>query len=116
MTLGLTRLARLLLVALTLLAATAGAARANGGGGRAPSAHFLGQQIFPTATQFQGTTFGGLSGFAYDNRRHVFYALSDDQVNVRFYTLRIGVCGGAPRSRSSPSRRCATPRASRSRR
>lgn len=57
---------------------------------------FLGQQIFPTATQFQGTTFGGLSGFAYDGRRGVFYALSDDQVGARFYTLRIGVSGGAP--------------------
>ena len=34
MTLGLTKLARLLLVALTLLAATAGAASANGGGGQ----------------------------------------------------------------------------------
>ena len=57
---------------------------------------FLGQQTFPTATQFQGTTFGGLSGFAYDERRGVFYALSDDQVGARFYTLRIGVSGGAP--------------------
>ncbi len=57
---------------------------------------FLGQQIFPTSTQFQGTAFGGLSGFAYDERRGVFYALSDDQVGARFYTLRIGVSGGAP--------------------
>ena len=98
MTLGLTRLARLLLVALTLLAATAGAARANGGGdAEAPlQLKFLGQQIFPTSTQFQGTAFGGLSGFAYDHRRHVYYALSDDQVNVRFYTLRIGVSTAGP--------------------
>jgi hypothetical protein len=57
---------------------------------------FLGQQIFPTATQFQGTTFGGLSGIVYDERRGVFYALSDDQVGARCYTLRIGVAGGAP--------------------
>ena len=57
---------------------------------------FLGQQIFPTSTQFQGTTFGGLSSIAYDERRGVFYAISDDQVNARFYTLRIGVAGGAP--------------------
>jgi hypothetical protein len=57
---------------------------------------FLGQQIFPTATQFQGTTFGGLSGIVYDERRGVFYALSDDQVGARFYTLRIGVAEGAP--------------------
>ena len=52
---------------------------------------FLGQQIFPTSTQFQGTTFGGLSSITYDQRRNVFYVLSDDQVNVRFYTVRIGV-------------------------
>ena len=52
---------------------------------------FLGQQIFPTSTQFHGTTFGGLSSITYDERRHVFYVLSDDQANVRFYTLRIGV-------------------------
>ena len=57
---------------------------------------FLGQQIFPTSTQFQGTTFGGLSSIAYDERRNVFYVLSDDQVNARFYTLRIGVSSGAP--------------------
>ena len=57
---------------------------------------FLGQQIFPTATQFQGTTFGGLSSIAYDDRRGVFYVISDDQVGARFYTLRIGVSSGAP--------------------
>ena len=57
---------------------------------------FLGQQIFPTSTQFEGTSFGGLSSIAYDERRNVFYVISDDQVNVRFYTLRIGVGGGAP--------------------
>lgn len=97
MTLGLTKLARLLVVALTLVGATAGAARAGDDhdDGRV-ELRFLGQQIVPTGTQFQGTQFGGLSGFAYDSRRGVFYALSDDQTNVRFYTLRIGVSGGAP--------------------
>ena len=48
------------------------------------------------ATQFQGTQFGGLSGFAYDQHRGVFYALSDDQTNVRFYTLRVDVSAGVP--------------------
>jgi hypothetical protein len=57
---------------------------------------FLGQQVFPTATQFQGTTFGGLSSIAYDERRGVFYAISDDQVGARFYTLRIGVGPAGP--------------------
>ena len=85
---GITRL--LLLLAIALMAT--GPAQA------APSTElaFLGQQIFPTSTQFQGTTFGGLSSIAYDESRGVFYVLSDDQVNVRFYTLRIGVGGGAP--------------------
>ena len=66
--------------------------------GAAPSVEleFLGQQIIPTGTQFQGTAFGGLSSIAYDEDRNVFYAFSDDQVNVRFYTLRIGVTGGVP--------------------
>ncbi|MDX6437614.1 MAG: hypothetical protein QOF45_197 [Gaiellaceae bacterium] len=97
MTLGLTKLARLALVALMLAGATAGAARAGHGhdDGRL-RLRFLGQQIIPTATQFQGTQFGGLSGFTYDQRRRVFYALSDDQTNVRFYTLRIDVSAGVP--------------------
>ena len=97
MSFGLTKLARLVLVALTLAGATAGAARADHGhdDGRL-ELRFLGQQIIPTATQFQGTQFGGLSGFAYDRHRRVFYALSDDQTNVRFYTLRIDVSTGVP--------------------
>jgi 3-phytase len=97
MMLGLTKLARLVLVALSVAGATAGVVRAGHGhdGGRL-ELRFLGQQIIPTATQFQGTQFGGLSGFAYDQRRGVFYALSDDQVDVRFYTLRIDVSAGAP--------------------
>jgi hypothetical protein len=57
---------------------------------------FLGQQIFPTSTQFHGTQFGGLSSITYDERRHVFYVLSDDQANVRFYTVRIGVGFAGP--------------------
>ena len=79
---------------LVLLLALLGAAPAAA----APTVEleFVGLQTFPTATQFQGTAFGGLSGFAYDERRGVFYALSDDQVGARFYTLRIGVAGGAP--------------------
>jgi hypothetical protein len=85
---GVTRL--VLLLAFALVAA--GPAQA------APSTEleFLGEQTFPTSTQFQGTTFGGLSSIAYDERRGVFYVISDDQVNARFYTLRIGVGGGAP--------------------
>jgi 3-phytase len=76
-----------LIVVLAVVAAPA--ATANEPPERAPTLEFLGQQTFPTATFFEGTQFGGLSGFAYDHRRKVWYALSDDQANVRFYTLRI---------------------------
>ena len=119
---GLTKLARLLLVALTLAAATAGAARAGHGHGHGHDdgrleLRFLGQQIIPTGTRFQDTEVGGLSSIAYDKRRHVFYALSDDQTNVRFYTLRNGRLGRRS-SRPDPGRddACAMPPASRSRR
>ena len=99
MNLGRTKLARLLVVALTVAAAAAGLARADLGAGT-PQLQFLGQHIIPTGTQFQGTEFGGLSGIAFDSRRQVYYALSDDPSQLdpaRFYTLRIGVTGaGAP--------------------
>jgi hypothetical protein len=87
---------RKLALLFALVLATAPAALANEPPERALKLDFLGQQIFPTATTFEGTTFGGLSGFAYDHRRKVYYALSDDQVGMRFYTLRIDVKHGAP--------------------
>jgi hypothetical protein len=80
----------MLLLALALVAAAPAQASPS------TELEFLGQQIFPTATQFQGTTFGGLSSIAYDERRGVFYAISDDQVGARFYTLRIGVGSAGP--------------------
>src|ERR687897_255281 len=75
-----------LLLALVTLLATAPAQAAP-----STELQYLGQQIFPTSTVFHGTTFGGLSSITYDAHRGVFYAISDDQVNSRFYTLRIGV-------------------------
>ena len=98
MAFGLTRFLQLLVVALTIAGGSAGAALADRGGHQ-PTLQFLGQQIVPTGTEFEGTEFGGLSGFAYDERRDVYYALSDDPSQfdpARFYTLRIGVSGGAP--------------------
>jgi 3-phytase len=98
MTLVGTKLARLLLVALTIAAASAGLARADLAAGT-PQLQFLGQQIIPTGTQFEGTEFGGLSGFAYDSRGRRFYALSDDPSQfdpARFYTLRIDVSSAGP--------------------
>ncbi len=85
---GVTRLVVLLAIVLVAVAPAQAAPQTE--------LEFLGQQTFPTATQFQGTAFGGLSSIAYDERRGVFYVLSDDQVGARFYTLRIGVSAGAP--------------------
>ena len=65
---------------------------------KTPALQFLGQAIVPTGTQFAGTQVGGLSSLAYDARRGVYYALSDDpsQFNpARFYTLRIDVSDGS---------------------
>jgi 3-phytase len=58
---------------------------------------FLGEQIIPTGTLFEGTQIGGLSSLAYDASRDLFYALSDDpsQFNrARFYTLRLDAADG----------------------
>ena len=55
---------------------------------------FLGQAIVPTGTQFQGTTVGGLSSITYDEKRGVYYVLSDDQVEARFYTVGLDVRDG----------------------
>jgi hypothetical protein len=52
---------------------------------------FRGQAIVPTGTTFEGTTVGGLSSITYERRRDVFYAVSDDQANARFYTVAIDV-------------------------
>ena len=72
-----------------------------GTGGAAPSSRvqleFLGQQIFPTGTQFEQTELGGLSSITYDEERDVFYVLSDDQGQidpVRFYTMDIDLADG----------------------
>jgi 3-phytase/alkaline phosphatase D len=87
---------RLLALAVTLAATlTAGSgAPAAVDRGPTPDLEFLGQAIFPTGTQFEGTELGGLSGIAYDAERNVFYSLSDDPSQfgpARFYTLRIDV-------------------------
>ena len=52
----------------------------------------LGEYSFPGGREYQGTTVGGLSGIAYDARRNVYYAVSDDRGELqapRFYTLEI---------------------------
>lgn len=56
------------------------------------SVRLLGQHTFESRRTFEDTTLGGLSGLAYDAKRNVFYAVSDDRGEnqaPRFYTLEI---------------------------
>ena len=56
---------------------------------------FRGEAIVPTGTMFEGTTVGGLSSIAYDEKRRVYYTISDDQAQpVRFYTVGLDVRDG----------------------
>ena len=62
-----------------------------------PVADYLGIVSFPTATTFEGTTVGGLSGIVYDRDLNQYYSISDDrsQLNpARFYTLTIDLSDG----------------------
>ena len=54
----------------------------------------LGLVTFPTGYEFAGTEVGGLSGIAYDARREVYYAVSDD-ATPRFYTIAIDLSDGS---------------------
>lgn len=53
---------------------------------------YLGQQIIPTGTTFNGTTVGGLSSLDYNHGTGRYLAISDDRSNinpVRFYELSL---------------------------
>lgn len=54
------------------------------------SLDFLSEYELPK-TAFQDTKVGGLSGITYDRQKDLFYAVSDDRVNPRFYTLKINL-------------------------
>lgn len=58
----------------------------------------LGVVTFPTATTFDNTQVGGLSGLTYDVDNNVYYSISDDRSNInpaRFYTLTIDLSDGS---------------------
>jgi 3-phytase/alkaline phosphatase D len=55
---------------------------------------YRGQAIVPTGTTFQGTEIGGLSSITYDSRRGLFYTISDDPRDTRYYSVRLGVADG----------------------
>ncbi|MEA5469881.1 esterase-like activity of phytase family protein [Spirulina sp. 06S082] len=52
------------------------------------SLEFVGEVQLPKM-EYKGTRVGGLSGITYDRDRNIFYALSDDRHNARFYTLNL---------------------------
>src|SRR5262245_16891328 len=81
------------IVAASLLPATAASAH----GGPHIRLQFRGQAIIPTGTMFQSTTIGGLSSIAYDARRDVYYAISDDPSQfqpARYYTIGLDIRDG----------------------
>ena len=84
------RIARLLVTAAALaLAGTASAASLN--------LRYIGQQVLPTATFYQGTQVGGLSGIDYIGGGQ-YIAISDDrsQINhARFYGIDLALTSGA---------------------
>jgi len=55
----------------------------------------LGLVTFPTGHTFADTEVGGLSGIAYDAHRGVFYALSDERSDSRYYTVGIDLSDGS---------------------
>src|SRR3954469_15622476 len=84
------RLALAAVVAALALATPAPALAKHHDGGL----RFLGQAIVPTGTTFQGTIVGGLSSITYDAKRGVFYAVSDDPAQSRFYTVGLDLRDG----------------------
>jgi hypothetical protein len=89
-------LRRMFFVFAALVLVIAPAATAKKGpkpGKHVPKLEFRGQVIIPTGTTFEGTSVGGLSSIAYAGRG-VFYVLSDDQANARFYKLHADIADG----------------------
>jgi hypothetical protein len=56
---------------------------------------FVGAATVPTGFQFQASTVGGLSGISYDPDRQLYYLITDDKSDARFYTMRIPLTGNA---------------------
>jgi hypothetical protein len=80
-------------IAASLLPATSAGAH----GGPHIKLQFRGQAIIPTGTTFRSTIVGGLSSIAFDARRGVYYALSDDPSQfqaARYYTVGLDVADG----------------------
>ena len=55
---------------------------------------FIGEAMFPTNFFTLGGQVGGLSGITYDADSDVFYTISDDRSDARFYTATIDLSDG----------------------
>jgi len=91
------RMAGVLVLLLAVAAVAVPTAGATLDRPRGPTLQFLGEEILPTGTQFDGTDVGGLSSIAYDADRDAYYVLSDDASVLdpaRFYTLDLDVADG----------------------
>ena len=87
----------LVMPALAAVSARSAAADAKENQITLDSYELIGTLNIPTGAQFEGTEIGGLSSLAYDAKRGVYYAISDDQCQinpVRYYTLDINVSDG----------------------
>lgn len=58
------------------------------------SIEFLGNVGLPAGTTFEGTTLGGLSSIQYIPEEEIYYAISDDQADYRYYTFDIDLSDG----------------------
>jgi len=59
---------------------------------------FIGEEILPTSTVFNGTAVGGLSALVFDAQTGLYSALSDDRSSLddaRFYNLTLDLSDGA---------------------
>ena len=65
-----------------LFSAVAAAAALPFAAHAAPTLTYIGQQIVPTGTTYNGTTVGGLSGIEYDAANNRYFAISDDRSGV----------------------------------
>jgi hypothetical protein len=80
-------------LAIVVLALAPAATAKKGQKPKLPKLEFRGQVIVPTGAMFEGTNVGGLSSIAHAGGG-VFYALSDDQTNARFYKLHADIADG----------------------
>jgi hypothetical protein len=80
-------------LAIVVLALAPAATAKKGQKPKLPKLEFRGQVIVPTGTMFEGTNVGGLSSIAHAGGG-VFYTLSDDQANARFYKLSADIADG----------------------